>query len=198
MKKTNTDVKKTKGDFTVTEEIEHYSWFNLQNFKEWLCILLLAFCVVYLINTYAIVNANVPTGSMIPTIDAGEKIISNRITYYMGSPQRGDIVIFHYPDNEEILYVKRVIGLPGDEVLIDDGKVYINGIKLEEPYVTSEYNGRYGPYQVPEDSYFMLGDNRAYSEDSRFWTNKFVKEEKILGKVFVKYSVFPPYVKKVK
>ena len=74
MKKTDTDVEKDKGGFHRHGEIEHYSWFNLQDFKEWLRILLLAFCVVYLINTYAIVNANVPTGSMIPTITLEKKL----------------------------------------------------------------------------------------------------------------------------
>ena len=196
-----TDAKKTNkntGGFTVTEEIEHYSPFNLNAFKEWLSILLLAFCIVYLVNTYVIVNANVPTGSMIPTINPEEKIIASRFAYHTTSPERGDVVIFRYPDNEEILYVKRVIGLPGDEVLIKDGNVYINGVKLEEPYVKKETKGNFGPYEVPEGCYFMLGDNRNNSEDSRFWHNKFVSEEKILGKVVIKYNIIPPYVQKIK
>lgn len=189
----------SKNEFTIKQETEHYSWFKLKELSDWLRILLLAFCFVYILNTYIIINANVPTGSMIPTISPGEKIIATRFAYSgEKTPQRGDIVVFRYPDNEEIIYVKRVIGIPGDEILIENGKVYINGIKLDEPYLVSQTEGNYGPYEVPEGHYFMMGDNRNNSEDSRFWFNKFVKEDKILGKVFVKYGFNKPHINKIK
>ena len=90
--------------------------------------------------------------------------------------------IFKFPDDESQLYIKRVIGLPGDKVQIIDGKVYINDSEtpLDEPYLPEPPEGDYGPYYVPEDSYFMLGDNRNWSKDSRFWTNTYVKKEKVL------------------
>lgn len=119
----------------------------------------------------------------------GDRVIGLRFAYWFSEPERGDIVIFRYPDNEEKIYIKRVIGLPGETVEIIDGKVYIDGSEqpLQEDYVNGVPTGNYGPYVVPENSYFMLGDNRGNSEDSRFWTNKFVKKEKILAKAVVRY-----------
>ena len=101
--------------------------------------------------------------------------------------RRGDIVIFKYPDDESVDYLKRIIGLPGETVEIISGKVYINGELLDEPYLSEEPTGDFGPYQVPEDSYFMLGDNRAVSKDSRYWHNTYVKKDKIIAKAFVMY-----------
>ena len=98
-------------------------------------------------------------------------------------------MIFKFPDDESKLYIKRVIGLPGDTVVIVDGKVYINGSSepLDDSFCPEEPLGNFGPYSVPEGSYFMLGDNRNYSADSRFWQNTFVKREKILGKAVLRY-----------
>lgn len=187
-----------KKTFTVKESINNYRWFNLKELTEWLLILLVCFCIVYCMNTFAIINANVPSASMEPTIMTNDKIVANRFAYAGNkTPERGDVVIFHYPDYEETLYVKRVIGLPGDTVIIRDGQVYINDILLDEPYLTEETEGYFGPYVVPEGHYFMLGDNRNNSEDSRYWENKYVEESKILGKVMFKYDLTPPRFNKV-
>ena len=93
-------------------------------------------------------------------------------------------MIFKYPDDETQLFIKRVIGLPGETVEIRDGKVYIDGAEtpLDDSFTPEPPQGNWGPEVVPEGSYFMLGDNRNRSKDSRFWTNTFVKKEKILGK----------------
>lgn len=185
-------------NFTIKIKTQHYSWFKLKELKEWLQILLLSFCFVYLLNTFIIVNANVPTGSMIPTIMPGEKIIASRLAYIGDkSPQRGDIIVFYHPDNEEILFTKRVIGLPGDTITIQNGQVYVNGIRLVEPYA-SKTEGDFGPYEVPDDHYFVLGDNRNNSDDSRFWTNKYVSKDKILGKVVIKYGFNKPHINIIK
>ena len=99
------------------------------------------------------------------------------------------IIIFKYPDNEKELFIKRIIGMPGETVEIKDGKVYINGSKepLKDSFTPETPVGDYGPYTVPENSYFVLGDNRNYSKDSRFWNNPYVAEDKILGKAVLKY-----------
>jgi len=151
-------------------------------FKEivsWALYFLGALVVAFLLTKYVIVNAYVPTGSMENTIMPHDRLIASRIHYYLTDPERGDIVVFKYPDNEEMLYVKRVIGLPNETVEIKAGKVYIDGELLAESYLKENTVGDFGPYTVPEGSYFMLGDNRNNSTDSRYWQNKFVKKEKI-------------------
>jgi len=117
---------------------------------------------------------------------------SSRLSYIKDDPERGDIVIFRYPDNEKVYYVKRVIGLPGETVEVKDGKVYINGsdTPLDEPYLPEPMEGSYGPYEVPEGCYFMMGDNRNNSLDARFWDNKFVAKNKIVAKVLFCYYPF--------
>ena len=159
----------------------------------WIKTILLALVLAGFINSFIIVNATVPTGSMENTIMPKDRIIALRLAYSFGKPERGDIAVFKYPDNEELLYVKRVIGLPGETVEIKDGMVYINESDepLDEKYIKETPYGDFGPYQVPADHYFMLGDNRNESLDSRFWENKFVEEDKMLGKVYLKY--FPGF-----
>jgi signal peptidase I, bacterial type len=155
----------------------------------WVKTIIFALVLAFFINNFIIVNATVPTGSMENTIMPKNRIIALRLIYYFENPERGDIVVFKYPDNEEILYVKRVIGLPGDTVEVKDGRVYINGADtpIADEYIKETAYGNYGPYEVPDGSYFMMGDNRNESLDSRFWVNKFVEKDKILGKVYFKY-----------
>ena len=111
------------------------------------------------------------------------------ISYKTKDPERFDIIIFKFPDDESQLFIKRLIGLPGETVEIRDGKVYINGSDepLDDSFVPEVPTGNYGPYKVPENSYFMLGDNREYSRDSRFWKNTFVSFDEIVGKALVRY-----------
>lgn len=163
----------------------------------WIKTIILAAAIALFINFVIIVNASVPTGSMENTIMAGDRVVALRLSYLFSEPERGDVAIFKYPDDPEqkILYVKRVIGLPGDRVEVKDGGVYINGELLEEDYIREITNGDYGPYEVPEGCYFMMGDNRNNSLDSRFWENKFVEEDAILGKVLFKYYKSPALVK---
>lgn len=157
----------------------------------WVLTFALAIAAAFLIKNYLIINADVPTGSMENTIMPGDRLIGNRLAYLKTGPERGDVVIFRYPDDEEELYVKRVIGLPGDTVSIEDGKIYINGsaTPLTEDYLKEEWTVATGPYlfEVPEDSYLVMGDNRNDSWDARYWTNTYVKDEKILGKGEVIY-----------
>ncbi len=161
----------------------------------WVKTIVLAVAIALFINFVIIVNATVPTGSMENTIMAGDRVIALRLSYLISEPERGDVVIFKYPDDEELLYVKRVIGLPGDTVEVKNGEVYVNGTVLEEDYIREKTEGFYGPYEVPEGCYFMMGDNRNNSQDSRYWENKFVEEDKILGKVLFKYYKKPALVK---
>lgn len=154
----------------------------------WILTIVLAVAAANVINTYVIIKAEVPTGSMQNTIAINDCIIGFQLAYLFQEPERGDIVLFPFPDDEEITFVKRVIGLPGETVEIKNGSVYIDGEPIEEPYLKEEMLGEYGPYVVPEGCYFMLGDNRNSSADARKWQNTYVEEEKIMAKVLFRYS----------
>lgn len=158
---------------------------------EWTRALLIALVAAVFITQVIIVNARVPSESMENTIRGGDRVIGFRLSYLISNPQRGDIVIFRYPDDETQLYVKRVVGMPGEEVEIKNGRVFINGVEntLVDAHVKEAPRGDFGPYQVPEDSYFVMGDNRNYSWDSRYWQNTFVREDRIIGKAV--WRIFP-------
>ena len=154
----------------------------------WVLTIALAVLAAKAINKYVIIKAEVPTGSMENTIEVDDCILGFQLAYLFSDPKRGDIVIFPWPDNPETTYVKRIIGLPGETVEIKNGAVYINGEAIRESYLKEEMVGEYGPYVVPEGSYFMMGDNRNSSQDSRRWTNTYLKEEDIMAKVLCRYS----------
>ena len=157
----------------------------------WLVTIFLAVLAALIIKNFIIINANIPSGSMENTIMEGDRIFGFRLAYHDKTPQRGDIIIFKYPDDEEENYIKRVIGLPGETVLIRDAQVYIDGspVPLEEDYLKDEWTVATGPYTfvVPKDSYLVLGDNRNNSQDARYWDNTYVRADKILGKAIFRY-----------
>lgn len=136
-----------------------------------------------------------PSASMQNTLFPGDFIISDTWKYRSQGPQRGDLIVFVFPGDPTIKYLKRVIGLPGDQVEIKDGAIKINGTVLDEPYINAENNRRTSKeagqsYNVPSDSYFVLGDNRDRSNDSRYWG--FVPKNNIHGSVeFVWFSFDP-------
>lgn len=160
---------------------------------EFVIPIILAVAIALFLKNCVIANAKVPTGSMLNTIQEGDRIIASRLAYLNDDPERYDIIIFKYPDDESQYFVKRVIGLPGETVNIVNGIVYVTKtdgttIQLDDSFVTNCVPvGNFGPYVVPEDSYFMLGDNRNNSEDSRYWENKYVRKDKIIGKVLFRY-----------
>ncbi len=157
---------------------------------EWVKIIVAAVIIAFVLNTFIIANSRVPTGSMEDTIMAGDRVIGLRLSYLFSDPKRGDIVIFRYPDDESIYYVKRIIGIPGDVVDIYNGHVYLNGSEkpLDEPYLREPMIPEPPMhFEVPEDSYLMLGDNRNYSLDARRWQNTYVKRNKIIAKVLFRY-----------
>ena len=130
--------------------------------------------------------------SMMPGLTDQERIFINKYTYKLGagSVEREDLVVFHYPYDPSQSYIKRIIGLPGDTIEIDNGTVYVNGKKLDEPYVPAEYRDHVPlkKESVPADKYFVLGDHRSSSNDSRVWG--FVDRKEIYGKAVFVY--WPP------
>ncbi|MBQ8280208.1 MAG: signal peptidase I [Roseburia sp.] len=149
---------------------------------------------VLLLKEFVIINAFIPSGSMENTIQSKDRIIGNRLAYVFNEPERGDIVIFKYPDDENQLFVKRIIGLPGETVTIEEAKIYIGEemVLLEESYLKEEWVTDNGPYtfEVPEGSYLVLGDNRNNSKDARYWENTYVEADKILGEAVFRYWPF--------
>ncbi|GGJ11511.1 signal peptidase I [Alicyclobacillus cellulosilyticus] len=131
---------------------------------------------------YVFSFAEVPTSSMYPTIPNPCFILVDHVATELMPPYRGEVVLFRWPDDPKTIFVKRIIGLPGDTVWIGGGRVYINGRPLAEPYLSVPTLGTFGPYKVPPDSYFMMGDNRNRSDDSRLWTHKFVPRSSIIGR----------------
>ena len=156
---------------------------------DYLKTFLIIFCVVFAMNKLVYINAVIPSESMQDTIMKGDRVLGNRLAYIKDDPERYDIVIFKYPDDPSKIFIKRVIGLPGEVVEIKDGKVYIDGspTPLDDSFIPEKMVGSYGPYTVPENCYFMLGDNRNDSKDSRSWKNKFVRFDQLVGKAVVRY-----------
>lgn len=125
--------------------------------------------------------------SMVPTLVSGEYVIVSRLSYRLGAPQRGDIIVFHFPRDPKEEYIKRVIGLPGDEVEVKNGHVYINGQLLDEGYLKVKMSYT-GSWSVPAGQLFVLGDNRNNSSDSHDWGT--VPMDYVVGKAIVVY--WPP------
>lgn len=144
---------------------------------------------------YAFVNLAtarfvVDGNSMLPNFETDQFIIVSRLSYILGDPQRGDVVVFHYPEQPDRDFIKRLIGLPGETVTIQDGLVYINGHRLDEPYIENFCRGKScdGEWTVGEHEYFVLGDNRGASKDSQDFGP--VDRKYLVGRAFVRY--WPP------
>lgn len=163
----------------------------LSEVLDYVKVIIFAVVFVLIVNNFILINALVPSESMEKTIMTGDRIFGFRLAYEFEEPERFDIVIFKYPDDPEQkeLYIKRVIGLPGEMVNIVNGKVYIDGEQtpLDDSFCPETPIGDFGPYIVPEGCYFMLGDNRNCSKDSRFWENTYVREDQIVGKAVLRY-----------
>ena len=197
-------IEETTGNKTLTKkEI-------VKEILSWIKVIVFAFVVAFLLNKFVIVNANVPTGSMESTIQPGDRLIGFRLSYLWDEPQRGDIIIFEYPVEPDEIYIKRVIGLPGETIEIKKSKVYINGSQtpLAESYLKEDWIVENDGLKldIPMGYYFVMGDNRNNSLDGRYWATEavmrgkaataedavrqnlcFVSEEAILGKAIFRY-----------
>lgn len=159
----------------------------LREILDWSRVIVTGLALAFVISNTLIANAQVPTGSMEETIMPGSRIIINRLAYASHNPHRGDIISFYYPDDGKTVYLKRIIGLPGESVEGKEGKVYVDGTALDEQYVKEAVSSDFGPFLVPPGAYFVMGDNRGNSWDSRYWENPYVEEDKIIGRAEFEY-----------
>ena len=130
-------------------------------------------------------SLEIESSNMIPSILPGQEVIYDTTAYKNHQPKLFDVIALKSPDDESQVFIERIIGLPGDTINIIDGKIYVGESlePLDDSFVPEDSVGSFGPYNVPENCYFVLGDNRNYSRDSRFWTNTFLEQENILGQV---------------
>ncbi len=187
--------------------------------REYAEAIVVAMLLAFAIRVFVVQAFKIPSGSMIPTLLIGDHILVSKLSYGLqwptnckfvadfppitcyssqtlipfGKPQRGDIIVFRFPDDENKDFIKRIVGLPGDTILIRNKTVFVNGVQLDDKAYTQRIDpgvidghinprDNFGQVTVPEDSYFVMGDNRDQSLDSRFWG--FVRAEKIRGKAF--------------
>jgi signal peptidase I len=153
--------------------------------RELLETILPAILIAILINLFLAQPTRVHGQSMEPNLHTDQRLIVEKISYHLHGPRRGDVVVFNMPQQSDELLIKRVIGLPGETVEIQGGKVYVNGKVLDEPYLAQETQGRFGPVVIPPLHVFVLGDNRSFSNDSRAFDT--VPIESVLGRAWLSY-----------
>ena len=145
------------------------------------------FLILHFVGQRTVVNGS----SMDTTLANGQNLVMDKLSYRFHDPERYDIIIFPGPEEfgQHPYYLKRIIGMPGETVQIKDGKVYINDSEtpLDDSFVSETPLGSFGPYEVPENCYFMMGDNRNNSKDSRYWQNTYVQFDQIVGKAEIRY-----------
>lgn len=144
--------------------------------------------VALAVKEFIIFKVYIPSESMFPTIKKYDQLFTLKI-YKLDNLKRGDIIVFESKELNNLL-IKRLIGLPGDEISIDNGKVTINGGVMEENYVKNNDFNYIGKFKVPENKYFFLGDNRSKSMDSRYWINPYIEGENIIGKALIRVYPF--------
>ena len=179
----------------IAEEFEYFrtrrtEWLR-DKWKNWGEPFLVAAVLAFAIRTFLLGPYKIPTGSMRMTFLEGDRIFVDKVSYRFHHPERGDIIVFKYPLDRKKDFVKRLVGLPGDKIKIDSGKLIINGKEMDNPPFSEHYyyNRNDWPYGkegqiivVPEKNYFAMGDNSAQSSDSRYWG--FVPEKNMVGKAF--------------
>jgi len=156
---------------------------------------LIAILLALVIRTFVVQAFKIPSGSMLPTLQIGDHLLVNKFLYWFTDPQRGDVIVFKFPQDEGRDFIKRVIALPGDKVEVRGKRVYVNDKPVQESYTVhldpsmqeNPHSPRdnFAPVQAPPGQLFMMGDNRDYSMDSRFWG--FLDIKKIKGKAFIIY-----------
>jgi signal peptidase I len=181
---------------------------KLRTLLDYGIVAVVAVVLALLIQAYVVKPYSIPSGSMLGTLRPGDRVLVNRLAYHLRDPHRGDVIVFKYPRNLRVAFIKRVVGVPGDVLEVHGGRLYVDGRPLNEPYVhrtngSSDPTDPAGPlagttmsspwsltrpFTVPRGSYFVMGDNRTDSDDSRDWG--VVPRADVIGEGLVKYWPF--------
>jgi signal peptidase I len=167
------------------EEVKSQSRSALREMVE---TILLTLLIYVLIRTFLIENYRVVGHSMVPTLEDRQFLVVSKLDYRLHAPHRGDIVVFFDPRDADRKLIKRIVGLPGETIEIRNGRILIEGQTLDEPYIQNWANYSEPPREIPEDQYYVLGDNRSNSSDSHNWGT--LPEDKIVGRAW--FSYWPP------
>ena len=164
-----------------------------QQHGETIRIFIVALAIAFFLRAFIVEPRFIPSGSMEPTLQVGDRILVDKISQQWQEPQRGDILIFYPPKSPAIddttkAYIKRLIGIEGDRITVQDGKVYRNGEALNETYIAEVPNYRMREVTVPQGYYWMMGDNRNYSNDSHIWG--FLPKGNVIGKATIRFFPF--------
>lgn len=155
--------------------------------REYLEAFVIAIVLALFIITFIAQSFVVQGRSMEPTLYHGQRLLVDKLTYRFRPPAPGEIAVFRYPADPRRKFIKRIIGVPGDEIMIRDTVVYLNGRPLEENYIYGPTYGDWGPRKVPAGRYFVMGDNRNNSDDSRFPDVGFVARDLLMGRAVISY-----------
>ena len=168
-------------------------------------VAVVAIALALLVQAFLVKPYRIPSESMASTLRPGDRVLVNRVVYRLREPHRGDVMVFRYPEDRTVVFIKRIVGVPGDRLQVREGRLWVNGHPVDEPYVhrtgglrdpTAASGMVTGstmrepwslaqPFTVPRDSYFVMGDNRTDSDDSRFWGT--VPRADIIGEGFIVY-----------
>ena len=178
---------------------------KLRTLLDYAVVAVVAVVLALAIQAYVMKPYAIPSGSMLGTLRPGDRVLVNRVVYRLRQPRRGDVIVFKYPRNQSVVFIKRVVGVPGDVLAVHAGRLYVDGRRLNEPYV-HHTNGTTDPtdaaspiagttmsspwslarpFTVPRGAYFVMGDNRTDSDDSRDWG--VVPRPDVIGEGFVTY-----------
>jgi signal peptidase I len=163
-----------------------------RSWRENLTLVAIALCLAVLIRAFLAEPRYIPSDSMVPTLYEGDRLVVEKISYHFHPPKTGDIIVFHAPEElqrrgypKDQAFIKRIIGEPGETIQVADGKVYLNGQPLVEDYIAEPPNKPFPSVKVPEDEFFVMGDNRNDSNDSRYWG--FLPRQNIIGRAVFRF-----------
>lgn len=160
------------------EKFKRWSW-------EWVETIVVALVLALIIRALLVQVFWIPSSSMEPTLNIQDRIVVNKFIYHFREPKRFEVIVFRFPSKETKKdFIKRIIGLPGEKIELKLGDLYVNDKKIEETHIMNQDYANYGPIQIPEKSYFCMGDNRPQSADSRVWG--YVPRKNIYGPAFLK------------